>query len=311
MDLKYDVLILTTAKDFQRVQDNYPRMVQSFAPREIIIIGNKDVQTLVEASDVRDRVRFMDENEILPFEEVHSVMQNALQTEEPLRAMTGWYYQQFLKMQYSCICQDDYYLVWDGDTVPCRPLSMFQEGTGIPYLDLKHECHEEYFHTIGRILPGMHKIIQKSFISEHMLINCGIMRAMLQEIEANGDLPGESFFEKIIAAIPREKLRSNSFSEFETYGTYVAFRHLGAYSLRDWHSFRYGSMFFHPEQMTDEDYDWLGRDFDAISFEKNQSVRADHEGIFTKKEYREKLSARQILEIAQQEFSEGLLEVWE
>ena len=47
-----------------------------------------------------------------------------------------------------------------------------------------------------------------------------------------------------------------------------------------------------------------------ISFEKNQSVRADHENLFNNPAYQSKLTARQMLQIAQEEFTEGYKEEW-
>lgn len=311
MEPKYDVLIMTTAKDFLRLRSNYHRLVCNMTAQKLIFVGNKEVETLVMQAGLGERVGFLDENEILSFDAVHNTMKKALGCEELARGVTGWYYQQFLKMQYAFCCKDDYYLVWDGDTIPCKPFWMFDIVSGKPYLDLKQEYHEEYFITLAKLFPGMHKSIGKSFISEHMLMNCDIMRSLIREIEENDAIDGTTFYEKIIMAIPVEKLRSNSFSEFETYGTYVSFKYVDAYRLRNWHSFRYGGEFFDPEEISDSDYLWLGMDFDAISFEKNHFVREDHKYIFTKKEYQEKLSARQILEIAQQEFKEGYLEVWD
>ena len=49
--------------------------------------------------------------------------------------------------------------------------------------------------------------------------------------------------------------------------------------------------------------------FEAVSFEKRAERTKESMEIFSKKEYREKLSARQILEIVQEE-SEGYKEVW-
>lgn len=182
--------------------------------------------------------------------------------------------------------------------------------SGLPYLDLKHEYHEEYFRTLEKLLPGMHKCIEQSFISEHMLINREIMGNLIRDIEANGQIPGETFYEKIIHAIPPERLVSNSFSEFETYGTYVAFRRPMAYKLRSWNSFRYAGQFLDPSTIGDEDYEWLGKSFDALSFEKGHTVRSDHQNLFDNKEYQSKLSARQMLEIAQEEFKDSYIEVW-
>ncbi len=321
----YNAIVLTTPTDFERLQDNYARMVQNLAPRKIVFIGSRKVQELIQQSDVEGQVGFFDEDELIPFAEVHKIMKELLQTDELPRGVTGWYYQQFLKMQYAFVCKEDYYLIWDGDTVPCKPFSMFRED-GLPYLDLKQEYHEEYFHTIGNLFSGMRKCIAKSFISEHMLIRCDIMKQLIWDImgssakdaanvvndTAKNHIRTQSpFYEKILRAIRPGQIMNTAFSEFETYGTYVSFRYTDAYGLRNWHSFRLGGEFFHPERMTDEDYAWLGKDFDAISFEKGHTVREDHEEIFTSPRYREKLSARQILELAQQEFQEGYKEVWD
>ncbi|MDE6686782.1 MAG: hypothetical protein K2K17_05660, partial [Lachnospiraceae bacterium] len=310
----YNAIVLTTPTDFERLQDSYARMVRNLAPRKIVFIGSRKVQELIQQSDVEGQVGFLDEEELIPFVDVHKIMKELLQTEELPRGVTGWYYQQFLKMQYAFVCKEDYYLIWDGDTVPCKPFSMFRED-GLPYLDLKQEYHEEYFHTIENLFPGMHKSIAKSFISEHMLIRCDIMKQLIGDImespAKDHSQTGDTFYERILYAIRPGQIMNTAFSEFETYGTYVSFRFTDAYCLRNWHSFRLGGEFFHPEYMTDEDYAWLGKDFDAISFEKGHTVREDHEEIFTSPRYREKLSARQILELAQQEFQEGYKEVWD
>lgn len=315
-DNQYDALIVVTAGDYRRVQNQYHRLVADLPARHIFFVGSEEVADLVEASNLGEKAGFINENAILPFDAVHKVMSKALESllqgRELPRGITGWYYQQFLKMQYARMCEDSYYLMWDGDTIPCGPFSMFHEKTGVPFLDLKGEYHEKYFDTMSRLLPGMRKCIEKSFISEHMLINCDIMRKLLEEIEANEEIQGSAFWEKIIFSIDVDDLQSNSFSEFETYGTYVALRYPNAYRLRNWHSFRYGGVFYSLDTISDRDYRWLGRDFFAISFEKGDSVREDHKNLFDNEEYQKKLSARQMLEIAQEEFQKGsYLEVWE
>lgn len=311
MQENYDVLIVTTAKDYLRLQCNYPRLIQNMPGRRLLFVGNEEVGQLVAESGLGERVGFLAEDDIIPFAAVHGVMQEVLGREDVPRGITGWYYQQFLKMQYHAQCEDAYYLVWDGDTVPCKPFSMFQEESGIPYLDLKHECHEEYFRTLEKLLPGMRKCIEKSFIAEHMLINCEIMRELIRDIQANEQIPGQRFYEKVLHAIDPKQLTSNSFSEFETYGTYVAFRHPTAYRLRNWNSFRYAGEFLDPHTLDDGDYEWLGRDFFALSFEKGHTVRPDHRNLFDNKEYQSKLSARRMLEIAQEEFKDSYIEVWD
>lgn len=313
---KYDALIMTVPNDYKRVEHLYKRLISDLPARRVRFIGNSEVGELVRKSGFGYKLTFTNENNILPFDDVHAVMKDALSEilngRELPRGITGWYYQQFLKMAYSKVCKDDYYLVWDGDTVPCKYFSMFKEGTNKPYFDLKSEYHEDYFITLSKLLPGMGKVIRKSFISEHMLMNKEYMLELIDTIEANGNLKGETFYEKIIYAIEPEKLMSNSFSEFETYGTFVAIKHMDAYQLREWHSFRYGGDFFDSKTIDDEDFRWLSRDFGAISFEKDHEVREDHRNLFDNKEYQAKLSARQMLEAAQEEFlGDSFIETWE
>lgn len=311
----FDVLIVVTPADCERVLPLYPRLVENFDYGNLCFIGAPKVGEIARNSAIREHAKWVDENDIIPFDDVHKCMASRLSCilgDEPLpRGVTGWYYQQFLKMQYSYICEDEYYMVWDGDTVPCRKINMFSPETGQPYLDLKHEYHPEYFETMGKLLPGFGKVIERSFISEHMLFRCDIMRGLIADIEKNNSIPGEKFWEKIINAIEPEKMGDSSFSEFETYGTYVALRHPSVYKLREWHSFRLGGSFFEMDKICDRDFEWLGRDFDAISFEKGQSVREDNKGYFDNPEVQKKISAKKLLQAAQMEYKDGYKEVWE
>ena len=310
MDNGYDILVVITPNDYKRVEGLLPRTVAQLPGRDIIFIGSSALGEILPQEIAGRTVRFLNEDDVSPFSQVHEVMREAIGIEELPRGVTGWYYQQFLKMQYARICQDEYYMTWDGDTIPCQKFSMFQEGSGAPYFDVKDEYCERYFITLAKLFQGMGKIIRPSFISEHMLFNKEIMEQMLAEIETNEALVGNAFWEKVIHAISAEDLRKNSFSEFETYGTYVAFRHTGKYKLREWHSFRLAGQFFEPDKICDRDFAWLAKDFDAVSFEKRHMVREDHRNLFDNPYYQERLSARQMLEIAQEEFKEGYIETW-
>lgn len=312
---RYDTLIVVTPKDFLRLAGNYQKLVKCMPGDRIIFVGSEELGEHVRQAGLGERVAWMCEDEILPFARVHQCMMEKM---EPLllgrelpRGITGWYYQQFLKMAYAKICDREYYMVWDGDTIPCCEFTMFGSD-GRPYLDIKNEYHKPYFVTMQRLLPDLQKCIQKSFIAEHMLMHCGLMRELTGEIEKNRLLQGTSFWEKVIWSIDLADIQSNSFSEFETFGTFVALRHTEAYGLRHWHSLRYGGAFFHPEAISERDYKWLSHDFVAISFEKGDSVREDNDNLFNNPKYQEKLTARQMLEIAQEEFEEGCyIEKWD
>ncbi len=330
MEKNFDTLVVITPADFLRLRSNYTRLVKWLPDGRITFIGSDKVGELVNEliADLKgnigsqfqqpaieeipdDRLGFVNENDVIPFDDVHKVMAEKmaplLKGRELPRGITGWYYQQFLKMEYSRICEGEYYMSWDGDTVPCKKVEMFNDN-GVPYFDLKHEYNELYFTTMGKLIPGLKKLIDASFISEHMLFKCDIMKRLISKIESNDSIPGSRFYEKIINCIPLEDIQGNGFSEFETYGSFVCLTSPQTYKLRDWHSFRLAGEFFDPETISDDDYEWLSRDFDAISFEKGMTVREDHKNLFDNKEYQSKLSAGQMLKIAQEEFEDGYIE---
>lgn len=313
--ISFKTLIVITPNDSKRLLNLYPRLVENIGYGPVCFVSAPEVREILdESKELRDKVEAIDENQVIPFNDVHVCMkkrlENILAGRELPRGITGWYYQQFLKMQYAFLCQDEYYMVWDGDTIPCREVNMFHKETGKPYLDMKHEFHKEYFDTMGIILPGFSKVIERSFVSEHMLIRADIMRELITDIEKNESIPGEKFWEKIINAIPPEKIQDSSFSEFETYGTYVALKKQSIYMLREWHSFRQGGTFFNVETICDRDFKWLSQDFDAISFEKGHEVREDNANLFDNPYYQEKLTPKQMLQAAQLEYKEGYKEVW-
>lgn len=314
-DIKeYDVLIVVTPSDYLRLSNQYERIIDLLPARKLIFIGNSGVGDYVRNSGLGERVGYINEDEIVKFEDVHAAMKKAigsLISIELPRGITGWYYQQFLKLSYSKICQDDYYMVWDGDTIPTKNFSMFKDGTSTPYFDMKTEYHKPYFDTVEKLFPGMHKSLGKSFISEHMLFKKSIVEAMVTDIMNNEALAGDTYYERIINAIAPKDLMETSFSEFETYGTYVSFKYPMDYALREWHSIRYGSIYFEMNSLSQEDYEWIGKDFYAVSFEKNQEFNPDIALIFKTPEYRNRLTARQIIEAIQDSSSEGMREEWD
>ncbi len=310
----FTTIIVITPKDFPRLVGLYDRLVKNIPSERLLFVSDPAIEEELKKANLGDNVSFVDENKLLTFDSVKECMTEHLRPllgDEPVpRGAIGWYYQQFLKMEYSKICEDEYYMTWDGDTIPCAPFSMFQAETGKPYLDLKQEYHALYFETLEKLLPGMRKVIGKSFISEHMLFNKKIMQNLISKIEENDNIPGTRYWEKIINAIKPEQISESAFSEFETYGTYVAFTEPDHYKLREWHSFRLAGEFFNPDTICDRDFEWLAKDFHALSFEKNQFVREDNKNLFDNPEYQSKLSARKMLEIAQEEFNGGYIEVW-
>ena len=312
-DRTFNTYIVITPSDFERLKSQYARLVSMLPHGKLVFVGSEAVGALVKELALGERVLYLAENSLLPIRRVWDVMNDhmsgLLQGEEVPRGAVGWYYQQFLKFELAKQCADEFYMTWDGDTIPCRPVNMFAED-GRPYLHNKTEYHALYFTTMAKLIPGLRKVIRSSFISEHMMFHAQTVRELMAAIEANEALQGETYWERILRAIEPAQVHRSAYSEFETYGSYVALRHPELYRIREWHSFRLGGEFFDLDTICDRDYEWLGKDFDAISFEKGHTVREDNKHLFDNPYYQSKLTAKQMLLAAQEEFKGGYIEQW-
>ena len=314
IDQIYNTYIVITPADFERLQCQYSRLERMLPTGKLVFVGSEKVGELVKQLAPGDRVGFLNEDSLLPIRQVWDVlndhMRELLQGEEVPRGAVGWYYQQFLKFELAKNCENEYYMTWDGDTIPCRTVNMFAED-GRAYLHNKNEYHELYFTTMAKLVPGLRKVIRSSFISEHMMFHASTVKELMSAIETNPNLCGETYWERILRAIEPIQVHQSAYSEFETYGSYVALRHPELYRIREWHSFRLGGEFFDLNTICDRDYEWLGRDFDAISFEKGHTVREDNKNLFDNPYYQSKLTAKQMLMAAQEEFNGGYIERWD
>jgi len=135
----------------------------------------------------------------------------------PATGAAGWYYQQLLKLQFAFRePADDYYLMWDADTVPLRPLRFF-DANGRMLLTTAAEYHAPYFATYRRLL-GTVPPREFSLIAQHMVVQKSVARAMLARIEQHIAGP-ETWPWKIMRSLP--PTGDNLFSEYETYGHFV------------------------------------------------------------------------------------------
>ncbi|CAN5658863.1 DUF6492 family protein [soil metagenome] len=143
-------------------------------------------------------------------------------------AGAGWYFQQLLKYSfYERDGSNGYFLIWDADTIPLRPLE-FLDAEGRILLTAAPEFHEPYFENIVRLL-GIPVEVRISFISQHALVDRAILREMLGLLVSRAS--GENHW---AWAIMRE-LRGTSlnlFSEYETYGHYLAAAHPDGVKIR-------------------------------------------------------------------------------
>lgn len=268
VEMKYDVVIPVVQEDVKSFLKGIKWLKKYLPIKKIVLIGNSRVNEEIP-EEYRDIIKYINEDNIISYDEIRRIIKEVSDNDLKSIKRTGWYLQQFIKMQYANICTDDYYLVWDGDTYPIKEVSLFQNNK--PMFDVKTEYHEAYFNTMHRILPELNKSHSFSFISEHMLISCKVMRELIFEIEQSklvGEV-GDPFYQKILRAIDYEDLPGSGFSEFETYGTYCMKKYPNLYVIHQWHSLRDANYYFDSAAFSDSDAKWLSKYYDAVSFEKS------------------------------------------
>ncbi len=296
---RVQIIIPTITKDYLRMRDYVPgRIFENLPVSELIFIGNKElceaVSTDMPQRYAGMRVRTINEEELVPRQPIVDYIKKRVETTDKdlmPKVRPGWYYQQFLKMSFSDICEGDYYVSWDMDTVPLRPLSFFDRN-GKPAFDLKREYNPGYFKTIENLL-GLKKNIDGSFISEHMIFSKAYMKELIASIESSS-VEGDDYKEKVINSIEGDYI-TLGFSEFETYGTYVTEKYPDTYTYRKFASFRRGSWFVREGDLNEEDIKWLSGDFDAISFENADPIE-DMVQLFRNPKYRGSMSAGKFYE---------------
>ncbi|SFB94904.1 DUF6492 family protein [Butyrivibrio sp. YAB3001] len=283
------------AEDYERTKIHYNKLFKYLPICELLLIGPESLKSHIE-NDVSSHVFgdntvcFIDESSILPIAAIKDIYDNMRSNASQTKiSSVNWYYQQFLKMAFSFYCEDDYYICWDSDTIPLKIIAMFNSDNK-PYLDIKSEHNTSYFLTIQKLF-GFRKIIEKSFISEHMIFNTKLMREMIEEIETL-PISGQKYYEKILSAVGCDNL-ALGFSEFETYGTWIGMRNPSAYVLRNWNSIRNTNFFIDIADITEDDIDWLSKDYDAATFEKYHETDNSLTELFRNPYYREKLSPKQ------------------
>jgi hypothetical protein len=144
----------------------------------------------------------------------------------------GWYFQQFLKFSFAFReTEDDYYLIWDADTVPLRPLEFFDAQARMLFTKAT-EHNRPYFETYKNLL-GTEANYEFSFVSQHAIVRKSILREMLQAIEKN--IPGnENWAWKCMRNLRGEG--ANRFSEYEMWGHYLknTYPEMAAYRELPW-----------------------------------------------------------------------------
>lgn len=258
---RLDMIVPSTPEDLRTFLKWYQWIYKCLPIKRIIIIGNAETGNLLKN---HPKIMFLNQDELLPKDTLKRIISEISDNNVFAVNRTGWYLQQFLKFEYSTLCKDEYYLVWDADTIPTHKLPLFSPA-GKPFFALKNEYHRPYFLTMERLVPGLKKNIAGSFIAEHMVMKAEIVRELMQRIEQNASESNEPFYKCILKSIDEKDLPESGFSEFETYGNYCKSFYPDTYEDRPWYSLRPANYYF--RKISKKDLQWIGRDYDAMSFE--------------------------------------------
>ena len=264
--MKLDIVIPIVKVDVPTFRNNLPFLLKYLPVKRIILIGAKEIEPLIR--DLED-VYFQDENAIIPNLTLNKVKQIKKDLSGTDRR-SGWYYQQFLKMAYAFVCSDDYYLIWDSDTIPIKQMSFFDKDSGKPFLDYRDyvKYDECFFVTQNLLFPNeyLKKTLKWSFICEHLLVDSSIMRNLLNDLTNEGTAGKMTFYENIMHVIPRNVINLSGFSEFETYAAYVLKEYPNSYILRRWNNLRNAGIYI-GHDISELHTKWIAECYDVISVE--------------------------------------------
>lgn len=258
---KYDIVIPVSYKDCKFLKKTILWIRRNLVTEGVIyIITNKSCFSAFEKPFcTTNNVTLIDENQLIPgmtFGTIRKELDAKGRAE-----MTGWYFQQFLKLGFALSqYASQYYLVWDADTIPLNKIVFWEDNKVL--INPKKERHQPYFDTITKLL-GISQFANYSFISEHMMIKTDIMKEMIEKICKDREQWWMVILEKC------DLYNRQAFSEFETYGNYCLIYHPELLSTRTLITLRCGGKLF-GRQVTDKELSMLAMDFDTASFERGQ-----------------------------------------
>lgn len=261
---RFDAIISVSVRDVYIVQKTVKYVNKNISPEKTYLITNKRLFHFFGKDFLSDNnVVLLDEEQLLPGMNINKVRE-MVDSHFIEKMRGGWYFQQFLKMAFALTdYAQDYYLIWDADTIPTSKINFF-DNDGKMLIAYKDEYNEPYFTTMKRLL-GFGKSFESSFIAEHMIIKTNYMRELISKIGA-ADVEGNCWWEKILNATPKE--HKLSFSEFETYGTYLNNMYPYSFKYRQLHTFRTAGKIF-GRSMKDFEIKEFDGVCDTISLESN------------------------------------------
>jgi hypothetical protein len=234
----FDIVTACRLKDLRTLQLALPRL-RAFLPhkRFVVFTAKENISHFMKR--LGSSIECINEDEVFSEMKLVDLRNQVALPGFPKGA--GWYFQQFLKLSYPRIRPEvQRYLIWDADTVPLRPFSVFgSDGRALltpatmeaaqppPGVLLnpgtaermrRATClHPSYFENFNYLLEEKLRPA-RSFISQHMPIHVPTLCALIKRIEARFDGP-EIWPWKIIKNL--RGTSENLFSEYEFYANFA------------------------------------------------------------------------------------------
>jgi len=223
---KYDIVICVGPQHIEIAKVVINQVKRFFQAKQIYVITNDSHFEKFQPLSLTNLV-FVNENELFDgfnFQSVAEFLRQKINNGD----RAGWYFQQFLKMEVSKIIQSDYYLIWDADTIPLKPINFFDKDDKV-LIHKSEENHSPYFETLEHIL-GLKKTVNYSYISEHFMAQTKLMQKLLLELSTNAGALAWPYY--ILENIATKDISLSGFSEYETYGNFLNSTYPNSFRLR-------------------------------------------------------------------------------
>ena len=208
----FDIVTVCTGLDLNNIQVCIKGLKENLQFNKIYIITNNT--SLVPCED---NVVAIDENDIVSAD-LANELKNMNVPFFPKRF--GWYYQQFLKIEFSRskYCDSDY-LIWDADTILLKPIVFMDNGNYL-YTQGNEVLNKPYVDTFKTLL-GLDYYYSTSMISQHLYVNRNVMINMINDVEIRH---GKCFSIAVLESLQGDT--PSLFSEYETYINYHAAKNI-------------------------------------------------------------------------------------
>ena len=222
----FDLVTCVGAKDVAKFKVFLPLIKRNIRPNRIFVIAHKNLKAQLAYAGTS----FIDEDLAIPGLTYDRLREWIRAINPGAAERTGWYFQQFLKMGACRISAlEDYYLIWDSDLAPFRPLTFFDNDGTVLLAPGTHQ-HSAYFTTLRNLLPEIPPPGPVSLVSEHLMVKTAIMNELIEKIAME---PNGNWVMNCLRAIRPEDLPYSGFSEYETYGHYMAANYPASFRVRE------------------------------------------------------------------------------